>query len=178
MEGRPVPEKPDFGKLLSSTIGEELAKPGDACMASHFTSRTGDLRDVRRVIVQGRCSLSTTFQTYKMTVLQCMNFAVDLTILTAKGVRFGDYQLFLLQIGVTILYMIISFSKPLKHMSPIRPPKNVWTLSVLGSAVLQFLVHFWGILYLLDVCKAKTIEGEDVYDLNFKPSIVNTVMFY
>lgn len=40
-----------------------MIKPGDACMAAHFTSQCGDLEDAKRLLLWGRSIYASVFQT-------------------------------------------------------------------------------------------------------------------
>jgi len=47
--------KPEMNNALANLVPEvDMVKPGDACMAAHFTSRCGDLEDAKRLLLWGR----------------------------------------------------------------------------------------------------------------------------
>jgi len=48
-------KKPEVNDALKSILPEVgMIKPGDACMAAHFTSQCGDLEDAKRLLLWGR----------------------------------------------------------------------------------------------------------------------------
>jgi len=84
-----------------------MVKPGDACMAAHFTSRTGDLEDAKRLLLWGRSIYASVFQTYRMTVLFCCNFSVEISVLTILGVKLSDTQNVIYYLPYSILTMLM-----------------------------------------------------------------------
>lgn len=56
--------KPEQHNALSKLVPDvDQVKPGDACMAAHFTSRCGDLEDAKRLLLWGRSIYASVFQT-------------------------------------------------------------------------------------------------------------------
>lgn len=57
-------KKPELKDALKNIVPEVgMIKPGDACMAAHFTSQCGDLEDVKRLLLWGRSIYASVFQT-------------------------------------------------------------------------------------------------------------------
>jgi len=57
-------KKPELKDALQSVVPEvSMIKPGDACMAAHFTSQCGDLEDAKRLLLWGRSIYASVFQT-------------------------------------------------------------------------------------------------------------------
>lgn len=57
-------KKPEFKDALTNLVPEiGLIKPGDACMAAHFTSQCGDLEDAKTLLLHGRCISASVLQT-------------------------------------------------------------------------------------------------------------------
>eukprot|EP00341_Mesodinium_pulex_P008023 CAMPEP_0116898690 /NCGR_PEP_ID=MMETSP0467-20121206/7377_1 /TAXON_ID=283647 /ORGANISM="Mesodinium pulex, Strain SPMC105" /LENGTH=68 /DNA_ID=CAMNT_0004570999 /DNA_START=2990 /DNA_END=3193 /DNA_ORIENTATION=- len=45
-------KKPEINDALKNMVPEVgMIKPGDACMAAHFTSQCGDLEDAKRLLL-------------------------------------------------------------------------------------------------------------------------------
>ena len=57
-----------------------MVRPGDASMASPFTGRTGDIRPCADIIRQGRTTLVTTLQMFKILGLLCLSTAYSLSV--------------------------------------------------------------------------------------------------
>jgi manganese-transporting P-type ATPase len=69
-----------------------LLKPGDASMASPFTIKATDVMPTTDIIKQGRCTLVTTIQMFKILGLLCLSTAYNLSVLSLAGVKLGDVQ--------------------------------------------------------------------------------------
>jgi manganese-transporting P-type ATPase len=72
--------------------GVPLLKPGDASMASPFTIKAEDVMPATDIIKQGRCTLVTTVQMFKILGLSCLSTAYNLSVLNLAGVKLGDVQ--------------------------------------------------------------------------------------
>lgn len=101
--------------------GEAQLELGDACIAAPFTYKFSSLKSVKKVIRQGRSTLTTTFQMYKILSLNCLISAYTMSALYLDGVKMGDYQATTLGLGISVLFMMLSFGKPLKKLQKERP---------------------------------------------------------
>jgi len=64
---------------------------GDACIAAPFTFKYSSLKSVKKTIRQGRSTLVSTFQQYKILSLNCLISAYTMSALYLDGVKMGDY---------------------------------------------------------------------------------------
>lgn len=71
--------------------GDPQMELGDACIAAPFTYKFSSLKSVKRVIRQGRSTLTSTFQQYKILSLNCLISAYTMSALYLDGVKMGDY---------------------------------------------------------------------------------------
>ena len=124
----------------------ENVELGDASIASPFTSRTVSIKCCKDVLQQGRCTLVTMIQIYKILGVNCLVNATVLSKLFLHGVKNGDRQMTFLGLGVAALFFFVTRGNPLRTLSVNRPPASVMCIEVLLSIALQFAVHLSTIL--------------------------------
>jgi manganese-transporting P-type ATPase len=126
---------------------EQNIQLGDASVASGFTSKTASIACALDVIRQGRCTLVTTLQMYKILAVNCLVTAYNLSALYLYGVKQGDSQMTFVGLAVAGFFFFVSRSKPLMTLAPKRPPSRVFSrfvlLSVFGQSIVHFAVSFY-----------------------------------
>jgi len=154
---------------------------GDASMAAPFTSKLPSIRSMADVVRQGRCTLVTSMQMYQILALNSLISAYSLSVLYLDGVKYGDVQMTGMGILMSIVYMSVSRSTPLKKLSPVKPLTSIFHPSLFLSLLLQFTTHLSTMVYAVYCAKLEKSdeEMEEKIDLDgeFKPGIVNSVVF-
>ena len=152
---------------------------GDASIASPFTSRTVSIRCCKDILQQGRCTLVTMLQIYKILGINCLVNAMVLSKLYMHGVKQGDRQLTVLGIGVAALFLFVTRGKPLPELSATRPPASVMCAQALLSIAIQFAIHFSAILIATEVALAfnDPYDPSIIPDGPFNPNTLNTCTF-
>lgn len=171
-------------KKLMDELNEEgdgraapIVKLGDASMASPFTAKHASVAPTTDIIRQGRSTLVTTLQMFKILGLNCLATAYVLSVMYLDGVKLGDVQATISGVFTAAFFLFISHARPLPTLSAARPHPNVFCLYVFLSLLGQFSLH---IIFLISSVKEaeKYMPDECIEpDSDFHPNLVNTVSY-
>lgn len=164
-----------------SEADDELAfvSLGNASVASPFTSRKTSVNCCKEILLQGRCTLVTMIQIYKILGVNCLVNALVLTKLHQKGVKQGDRQLTAVGVVVAGLFLFVTRGKPLPKLSSQKPPSSVLCKQTLFSISMQFTIHFMAIMAVTFMSDAYNdpYDPSMIPDAQFNPNILNTATF-
>ncbi|RDL30843.1 Cation-transporting ATPase [Venustampulla echinocandica] len=153
-------------------------KLGDASVAAPFTSKLSNVVAIPNIIRQGRCTLVATIQMYKILALNCLISAYSLSVLYLEGIKFGDGQVTISGMLMSVCFLSISRAKSVEGLSKERPQPNIFNFYIIGSILGQFAIHIVTLIYIARFCDRLAPRSEDV-DLEgeFQPSLLNSAVY-
>jgi len=156
-----------------------VATLGDASIASPFTCKSLSVMPVLDIIKQGRCTLVSTHQMYRILALYSLVNAYTMSVLFFEGLRMGDTQSTTVGVIIAMCFLFISWSKPLDSLSPEKPMSRLFNANTVISVLLQFIVHLAVIIYTVIFTKGYLPEDylADDPDTPFQPSLINSSVF-
>ncbi|KAH7434487.1 hypothetical protein KP509_06G019400 [Ceratopteris richardii] len=171
-------------KKLMDEMNEEgdgrsapVVKLGDASMASPFTAKHSSVQPTIDIIRQGRSTLVTTVQMFKILGLNCLATAYVLSVMYLDGVKLGDVQATISGLFTAAFFLFISHARPLSTLSAERPHTHIFCAYVFLSLIGQFAIHIT-FLILMTKEATKYMPEECIEpDSEFEPNLVNTVSY-
>ncbi|GAV57871.1 E1-E2_ATPase domain-containing protein/Hydrolase domain-containing protein [Cephalotus follicularis] len=171
-------------KKLMDEMNEEgdgrsapIVKLGDASMASPFTAKHASVAPTLDIIRQGRSTLVTTLQMFKILGLNCLATAYVLSVMYLDGVKLGDVQATISGVFTAAFFLFISHARPLPTLSETRPHPHVFCSYVFLSLMGQFAIHLFFLISSVKEAE-KYMPAECIEpDSEFHPNLVNTVSY-
>jgi cation-transporting ATPase 13A1 len=152
---------------------------GDASLASPFTSKLPSIKCAIDIIRQGRCTLVTTVQMYKVLGVNCLVTAYSLSTLHLYGVKQGDSQATAFAIIVSVLFLLNARSKPTNKLSASVPPQSIFEFREICSIFGQVTINFFCMLYLIGECDKHILPHDPSMerDGDFRPNLINSALY-
>ncbi|KAL2834866.1 hypothetical protein BDW59DRAFT_155686 [Aspergillus cavernicola] len=172
-------------KLTSTMMEQELddsepptIKLGDASVAAPFTSKLANVIAIPNILRQGRCTLVATIQMYKILALNCLISAYSLSVIYLDGIKFGDGQVTISGMLMSVCFLSISRAKSVEGLSKERPQPNIFNVYIIGSVLGQFAIHIATLIYISNYVYSIEPRQSDI-DLEgeFEPSLLNSAIY-
>ncbi|RMX78290.1 hypothetical protein D0869_09206 [Hortaea werneckii] len=169
--------------MLEEQMNEDeppTIKLGDASVAAPFTSKLANVVAIPNIIRQGRCTLVATIQMYKILALNCLISAYSLSVLYLDGIKFGDGQVTISGMLMSVCFLSISRAKTVEQLSKERPQNNIWNWYIIPSVLGQFAVHIATLIYISEfVHNFEEKKDRSQIDLEgeFEPSLLNSAIY-
>ncbi|KAI0804185.1 hypothetical protein GGR55DRAFT_658778 [Xylaria sp. FL0064] len=167
--------------MMEQEMGDDEAptlKLGDASVAAPFTSKLRNVIAIPNIIRQGRCTLVATIQMYKILALNCLISAYSLSVLYLEGIKFGDGQITISGMLMSVCFLSISRAKSVEGLSKERPQPNIFNFYIIGSILGQFAVHIATLVYIARFCDKLEPRSEMIdLEAEFKPSLLNSAVY-
>ncbi|KAL5203124.1 hypothetical protein ABZP36_014076 [Zizania latifolia] len=154
-----------------------IVKLGDASMASPFTAKHASVAPTVDIIRQGRSTLVTTLQMFKILGLNCLATAYVLSVMYLDGVKLGDVQATISGVFTAAFFLFISHARPLQALSAERPHPNIFCAYVFLSILGQFAMHLFFLITAVNEASKYMPEECIEPDSEFHPNLVNTVSY-
>jgi manganese-transporting P-type ATPase len=155
-----------------------MVRPGDASMAAPFTAKDPSVAPCLDILRQGRCTLVTTVQMFKILGLLSLSMAYSLSVMYLDGIKLGDMQATLAGLLTAGMFFFISNAQPLPQLSRQRPHAHIFSMYMFTSLLGQFAVHMAFLMYMQHTAHAVMLpEDRQEPDSDFKPNLINTVCF-
>jgi predicted P-type ATPase len=135
------------------SLEANMVQFGDASIAAPFTSKRPSPRVALDIMLQGRCTLVTTHQMFRILAVNSLVASYTLSALYLHGARTGDTQATVTGIAMSAFFMMLTFTKPLDKLSKAKPDTTVFTSPLLISVFGQFIIHLSAMMLAVHLCE-------------------------
>jgi cation-transporting ATPase 13A1 len=173
-------QPPGRAAAAAPTDRPPVLRFGDASMAAPFTAKLPSVAACVHVVRQGRATLVTTIQMFKILGLNCLVSAFALSVQYMEGVKWGDTQATVVGLISAVMFMMLAIGKPAPRLARERPHSSVFSGYALGSIAVQCASHLallWRAVRLASTHEDAVAAAAREPDADFEPGLVNSAAF-
>ena len=131
----------DCSALRTAHVSVSLSE-GEASIAGHFNSRINDVSCVFELLIEGKCSLSTSMCTFKFMMLYSIIQFFCLILMMVYNTYLNDYQFFLIDILLVFpLEVFLAIQKPSSELTYHYVNSNLFSFPILTSVITHSIIE-------------------------------------
>ena len=170
----------DCSALRTANVGVSLSAE-EASIAAGFTSQIPDISCIFELLREGKCSLTTSIQTFKYMMLYSMIQFICVTLLLIYTSYLSDFQYLVSDLFIIFPFeWFLAMTRPYPNLTHEYPISSLLSFPVITSIIVQttlvFIFQFGGYHILKNHYNFENICDYDEYD-NPTPCHENTIYF-
>ena len=131
----------DCSALRTAHVSVSLSE-GEASIAGHFNSKINDVSCVFELLIEGKCSLSTSMCTFKFMMLYSIIQFFVLILMMVYNTYLNDYQLFFIDILLVFpLEFFLVIQKPSAELTSHYVNSNLFSFPILTSVITHSIIE-------------------------------------
>ena len=132
----------DCAALRTATVGVSLS-PEEASIAAGFTSQIPDVSCIFELLREGKCSLTTSIQTFKYMMLYSMIQFICVTLLLINTSYLSDFQYLVSDLFIIFpLEWFLAMTNPHSDLTYEYPVNALLSFPVITSILIQTILTF------------------------------------
>ena len=132
----------DCSALRTAHVGVSLSAE-EASIAANFTCKIADVSCVYELLREGKCSLTTSIQTFKYMMLYAMIQFISATILMIYSSYLTNFQFLVTDLFITFpLEWFLAMTKPYSELTHHYPISDLISFPILTSIITHFVIVF------------------------------------
>ena len=131
----------DCSALRTAHVSVSLSE-GEASIAGHFNSKINDVSCVFELLIEGKCSLSTSMCTFKFMMLYSIIQFFCLILMMVYNTYLNDYQFFFIDILLVFpLEFFLAIQKPSSELTYHYVNSNLFSFPILTSVITHSIIE-------------------------------------
>ena len=131
----------DCSALRTAHVSVSLSE-GEASIAGHFNSKINDVSCVFELLIEGKCSLSTSMCTFKFMMLYSIIQFFVLILMMVYNTYLNDYQFFFIDILLVFpLEFFLAIQKPSSDLTYHYVNSNLFSFPILTSVITHSIIE-------------------------------------